>query len=117
STVFTRMLVLSIILGACSRASLHRVAGLPAPQADTAATREWKSIHVNGSYGSFDMLVPVVVVSSNEPMMIDSVALQEIEKRMTSRIARIARAEAEAVNTADLLGTIEFNADSADLTG
>lgn len=127
STVLTRTLIFSAMLGGCSRASLQRVAGLPAPAAvaDSADTRAWKSIRVTGSYGSFDMPVPTLVLSSTGAVMIDSVAMQEVEKRLTARVGRIARSEAESLFSsqtssqfadahikANLLGTIEFDEDS-----
>ncbi|HUP88432.1 MAG TPA: hypothetical protein VM100_03745 [Longimicrobiales bacterium] len=127
STLFTRILIISVILGGCSRASLRRVTGVPAPaaEADSADSRSWKSIRVSGSYGSFDMLVPTLTLSSTDAVMIDSVAMQEVEKRLTARVGRIARSEAESLFSSqkssrladadiktNLLGTIEFDEDS-----
>lgn len=126
------LLAAALTLTACVHGTTTRVRGLPAP-ADSTDTRAWKAVQVNTAYGTFEMNVPTLVVTANsnerETFVIDSIALREVEHRMTARIAKIAREEAAALkdkqpvtseskNRAavikpDLLGTIEFEKDGA----
>jgi len=98
-----------------------------------AQSREWSRVTVTGSYGTFEIPVPVIAISpaagSTAALLVDSVALREVERRLTARIARIARAEAAALHDTTpplmaprspapeiepgLLGTIPFETDSA----
>jgi hypothetical protein len=96
STLFPQMVVLSLLFGCAGAAPPPQPAASSAPQ-----EREWKSITVSGPYGTFDVAVPVVSISTAQngvgSIVIDSVALVELEKRLTSRIAHIARAQAAAL--------------------
>jgi hypothetical protein len=76
--------------------------GAPEPvPASAPEEREWKQITVSGPYGTFDVAVPVISISTAQngvsSIVIDSVALLELEKRLTARIAHIARAQAAAL--------------------
>lgn len=109
---------------------------MPAPAesagaVNDAGTRSWQTVRVSDGYGSFEMRLPVLRLTrapGSPALVIDSVALQQLEKRVNSRIARVARAEAAALRAdtvtnvvthhnapviqPGLLGTLEFN-DSA----
>jgi hypothetical protein len=96
STLFPQLAILSLLLGCAGSAPPPEPASSSAPQ-----EREWKQITVSGPYGTFDVAVPVVSISTMQngvgSIVIDSVALAELEKRLTSRIAHIARAQAAAL--------------------
>lgn len=112
----------TLMLSACGHSARLEQAQ-PAPS-DSEHEREWKTITVNGSLGSMTMPIPAFTFDSD--VVVDTVALREMEKRLTGRIASIAREQAEAlaVERADvkaaestshetnLLGTIVFEADS-----
>ena len=96
STLFPHIAILSLLIGCTGSA--------PPPEPVTPSTpqeREWKQITVTGPYGTFDVAVPVVFISTAQngggSILIDSVALVELEKRLTARIAHIARAQAAAL--------------------
>jgi len=113
---------LTLMLSACGHSPRLEQA-MPAPP-DSAQARTWKTITVNGSLGSMTMPVPVVTVGTD--VIVDTVALNEMEKRLTGRVASIAREQAEALvaersnvkaaestsQETNLLGTITFGADS-----
>jgi hypothetical protein len=104
-----------------------------APDSTTTTSRQWSLVTVSGSYGTFDIPVPVLAITpaagNHSTLLVDSVALREVERRVTARIARIARAEAAALRDTTppmmpprtpapaiqpgLLGTVTFEADSA----
>lgn len=90
-------------------------------------------IIVDGAYGPIEMQVPAVKIAAaagaRSLVLIDSVALHQVERRLTARIANIARAEAAALQSnaappimnprhlvepikPGLLGAIPFSADS-----
>jgi hypothetical protein len=96
STLFRQLAILSLLLGCAGSAPPPEPAAASAPQ-----EREWKQITVSGPYGTFDVAVPVITISTTQngagSIVIDSVALIEVEKRLTSRIAHIARAQAAAL--------------------
>jgi hypothetical protein len=133
STVFLRVAIMTVLVAACGRSAQPLREPVPAaPSADTTAARSWQRITVDGPYGTFAMAVPVISISPAEgassSIMLDSVALREVEKRLTARIAGIARAQASAlldsvstaprgrnpapVIRAGLLGEIVFATDS-----
>lgn len=132
STLFPRIAILSLLLG-CGGTAPGPVPVTPAPPDE----RAWKQITVSGPYGTFDVPVPVISLATAESaqgsILIDSIALVELEKRLTQRIGQIARAQAAAlmVDTAHnrfiqrnpapsikpgLVATIDFDANSADPT-
>jgi hypothetical protein len=133
STVFLRTALMALLVAACGRSAQPPRQPIPAASsAATTDTRSWQRITVDGPYGSFEMSVPVISISPAEgaasSIVLDSVALREVEKRLTARIAGIARAQASAlldsvstaprgrnpapVIRAGLLGEIAFAADS-----
>lgn len=97
STLFPRLAIVSVLLG-CGQAVRTPQSAAPAPPDDT---REWKQITVSGAYGTFDVPVPVLTLSTAEDaegsIVVDSVALLDLEKRLTARVGRIARAQAAAL--------------------
>ena len=90
------MAILSLLLG-CTRSAPPPVPVSPKPLEE----RTWKQITVEGPYGTFEVAVPVISISTAQnaqgSILVDSVALLELEKRLTSRIAHIARAQAAAL--------------------
>lgn len=96
-TIFPNVAIVLLVAGGCGRASEPPRPATPT----TSGEREWRQIVVDGPYGTFEMPVPVLFLTTAEggagSMFVDSIALREIEKRLTARIARIARAEAAAL--------------------
>jgi hypothetical protein len=102
STVFLRLAAVPLLVAACGGAARPAPDPLPAPTGSAAeADRAWKRIAVGGPYGGFEMAVPVISIApasgTTNSIVLDSAALHEVEKRLTSRIAGIARAQASAV--------------------
>lgn len=135
STTFLHAAIVCVALGACAQLPRTAFRPMPAPPdgSDTllAGDRSWQTVRVSDAYGSFEMRLPMLRLARTEgspALVIDSIALQQVEKRMTSRIARIARAEAAALRgdtttraatrnpvpaiQPGLLGTITFEADT-----
>lgn len=138
STFFLRCATFSLLAAGCAHAPPAPIAAAPAAP-DSAADadgREWSRITVTGSYGTFDMRVPLVSIRSapgtSSVLLVDSVALRHVERRLTARIARVARAEAAALRDTTpplmpprspappiqpgLLGAVTFENESAELT-
>ena len=90
------MAILSLLLG-CGGSAPNGEPASPAPRGE----RTWKQITVTGSYGEFDVAVPVITLSTADDgqgsIVIDSVALAELEKQLTARVAQIARAQAQSL--------------------
>ena len=138
----TRILCSAFVVftvAACSHVPQPFVA-VPAPADSVAAlqkTRQWTTVRIDGPYGAFDMPVPALTISpvagSSVSLMLDSVALRQVERRLTTRIARVALDEAAALHNDSiaststphqpapaiqpgLLGAIAFEADSLTLS-
>lgn len=133
STIFLRTSAATLFIAAIGCGGGRSQTPTPSGQkAADPSEREWKRITVGGPYGEFEMAVPVITISpaNDAPgsIVVDSTALHEVEKRLTARMAGIARAQAGALFDsvsaaprsrnpaplirAGLLGEIPFEADS-----
>lgn len=105
STLFRQWALVALLVSACGRASGPPLNPSPAPpepadSAEAAQAREWARVTIHGPYGSFEMAVPAIRISAPDAgtaLLIDSVALREVERRLLGRMSRVARAGAASL--------------------
>lgn len=104
STLFRQWALVALLVSACGRASGPPLNPSPAPSdradAADAQAREWSRVTIHGPYGSFEMAVPAIRISAPDArttLLVDSVSLREVERRLLGRMSRVARAGAASL--------------------
>lgn len=104
STFFGRLTVVALFASGCASGPQPVLRAVPAAADSVPApeVRSWQTVRVEGSYGDFEMRVPALRVvpasGSSSLLIVDSVAIEQVEKRLMARMAGIARAQAAALN-------------------